>query len=63
MKLLAVVLPEDPTLAEAREHGARHGLVLVTDGRELRYAMPHAIPPGYLRFALFARRAPEKAAA
>lgn len=53
----AAALAGDPLLADALDHARRHGLVLVTDGRDLMYTPAHFIPPGFLRFGVV-RRAP-----
>lgn len=54
---IQVQQPDTATLLEIREEAERLGLVLVTDGRELCYARPDQIPPGYLRFAVVDKNA------
>lgn len=52
MTLVRVDLPGDTTMIEIREHAEQHGLVLITDGHELAYTLPHHIPLGWRRFVL-----------
>lgn len=44
-------------MIEVQEHAADQGLILITDGRELAYTLPHFIPPGWTRFAFIHRQA------
>lgn len=44
-------------MIEIQAEAERLGLVLVTDGRELAYTLPHHIPPGWTRFALVDKNA------
>lgn len=59
--LLPVTRDDEARMIDVQDDGARRGLVLVTDGRELKYTLPHLIPPGWLRFAMIHRiaRAPD----
>jgi len=52
MTIRAIALPDEATMLEVQEIAERHGLILITDGRELKYTLPHHIPPGHTRFAL-----------
>lgn len=49
---MRVEVPDDTTMLEIREEAERAGLVLITDGRDLAYTLPHHIPLGWRRFAL-----------
>jgi hypothetical protein len=44
--------PGETTMLEIREAAEQAGLVLITDGRELAYTLPHHIPLGWRRFVL-----------
>lgn len=62
MSALRIAKPDEALLVEIQEEAERHGLILVTDGHELKYTLPHAIPPGHTRFAIVdknAGRAPD----
>ncbi len=54
---IRIVMPDETTLLEIQELAERHGLILVTDGHELKYTLPHHIPPGHTRFALVDKNA------
>ena len=54
---LRIDLPDEATLIEAQELAERQGLVLITDGRELKYCPAHQIPLGHHRFAVVDRDA------
>jgi hypothetical protein len=44
-------------MIDVQREAERLGLVLVTDGRDLAYTLPHHIPPGWTRFALVDKNA------
>ncbi len=50
--LIRVAVPSETTMLEIREQAESHGLVLVTDGRDLAYTLPNMIPLGWRRFVL-----------
>lgn len=50
--LLRIVKPDDALLIDIQEEAEKQGLVLVTDGRELKYTLPNMIPEGWTRFAM-----------
>lgn len=50
--LIRIAKPDDALLIEVQEQAEQQGLVLVTDGRELKYTLPHLIPDGWTRFAM-----------
>lgn len=49
----ALVKPSDHALMiDVQEEAARHGLILITDGKEMAYTLPHYIPEGWTRFVM-----------
>ena len=45
--------PDDTLMIDIQEQAERQGLVLITDGRELRYTLAHfALPAGWTRFSM-----------
>lgn len=50
--LAMLITPVHELLIDAQEEGERRWLILITDGRDLKYTLPHAIPPGWTRFAM-----------
>jgi hypothetical protein len=44
-------------MVEVQQEADQLGLVLITDGSELAYTLPHHIPPGWTRFALIDKNA------
>jgi hypothetical protein len=50
--IVPVIAPGDTTMRELHEQAHRMGLVLVTDGHELAYSIPHHIPLGWRRFVI-----------
>lgn len=50
---MRMVFPNDALVADIEAHAKRHGLVVVTDGHELRYIQRGTpLPPGHHRFAI-----------
>lgn len=56
--LLAVTAGDQALMIDVQEDAARQGLVLVTDGHELKYTPAHHIPPGWTRFAFVVKARP-----
>lgn len=54
---MRIATPDSATLLEIQEEAERGGLVLVTDGHEIKYTLPHHIPPGHTRFAIVDKNA------
>ena len=55
--VVRVVAPDDRLLLDVQREAEEHGLILVTDGHELKYTLPHHNPPGHTRFALVDKNA------
>ena len=55
--VVRVVKPDERLLIDVQREAEEHGLILVTDGHELKYTLPHHIPPGHTRFALVDKNA------
>lgn len=49
---MRIVVPEDTLLIEIQEQAEKHGLILITDGRDMKYTWPNMIPQGWTRFAI-----------
>lgn len=50
---LRIEKPDDTLLIDIQEAAERKGLVLITNGRELRYTLKHfALPAGWTRFVM-----------
>lgn len=50
---LRIEHPDDSLLIDIQEEAEKKGLVLITNGRELRYTLPHfALPSGWTRFVM-----------
>jgi len=57
VSVLRIIAPDDRLLLDVQREAEEHGLILVTDGHELKYTLPHHIPPGHTRFALVDKNA------
>lgn len=52
MSVRAVKSSECALMIDVQEEAEEHGLVLVTDGNEMKFTYPHMIEPGWTRFAV-----------
>jgi hypothetical protein len=61
MSALITVTPvtasDHALLLDVQAEADQRGLILITDGRELAYTLPHHIPAGWTRFAIFDKNA------
>lgn len=52
-----LAVPDEQTMHELERNAEKAGFVVVTDGKVIQLAWPHAIPPGFQRFAFVDKNA------